>query len=241
MRITEDWLRKRYVDDVAHVDEIAKDAGCGPANIRRFLKKWKIRRGKIALIGKPAWNSGLTKETDPRLAALSEARAGEGNPMYGVKAWNAGLTKETDERLEQVAEKNSGIKRDEATIEKLRLAKLGKRGPESNAWKGGVSYSNGYGVNRLTVDGRRVYTHRHKAEVALGRTLSTEEHVHHIDRDKMNNDPLNLIVLREDDHCRLHRAIEAGHESRESQIAWLKSNGIVFEELVNEDHECEAA
>lgn len=239
--ISRDWLEQRYVKDLASVADIATEAGCSIHNIRRYLKKWAIHRGKAAIVGKPAWNSGLTKENDERLAKLSEDRKGENNPMYGTPAWNAGLSKETDERVANVAKKLKGRSPDEETREKMRRAKMGKFGEESNAWRGGVQYSNGYGVNRLSVGGRRIYAHRFLAEQILGRELGTDEHVHHMDRNKHNNVPENLIVLLTDDHNRLHRAIEAGHESREEQIAWLKNNGIKFEELIYEDCECEAA
>ena len=51
--------------------------------------------------GKPSWNKGLTKETDPRLAATGESirLAKQDKP-----AWNKGLTKETDERVRINAE-----------------------------------------------------------------------------------------------------------------------------------------
>jgi len=42
--------------------------------------------------GKPAWNKGLTKETDERVA------------KYSGRCWNKGLTKETDPRVAKAAE-----------------------------------------------------------------------------------------------------------------------------------------
>lgn len=230
--IEKEWLEQRYVKDLASVADIAAEAGCGSANIRRYLKKWEIRRGKTAIVGRPAWNTGLTKDNDPRIAKMAEERRGEGNPMFGIPAWNDGLTKETDVRVADVAEKLKGLSPGETTREKMRDAKLGKFGEESNAWRGGVQYSNGYGVNRISVGGKRIYMHRFVAEQILERELDTEEHVHHLDRNKHNNEPANLLVLMTDDHNRLHRAIEAGQSSREQQIAWLKENEIQFKELV---------
>lgn len=241
MTVTETWLRQRYVEDVASVDEIAKEAGCTVANIRRYLKKWAIRRGKVFITGKPAWNSGLTKDDDERLARLAEQRSGEGNPMFGAKAWNAGLSKELDPRLASVAVKLTGRRHDEATLKKMSEAKRGRFGPQANAWKGGTQYANGYGVHRITISGRRVYMHRAIAEEALGRQLQEGEHVHHIDRNKANNGRSNLIVLMEADHTRLHQAISnEGVCTKQDQLNWLNANGIKYEELKDENCQCEA-
>lgn len=46
--------------------------------------------------------------------------------------------------------------------------------------------------------------HRFVVEIRLGRPLSTDEHVHHRDENKTNNDPENLEVLSKADHCREH-------------------------------------
>lgn len=47
--------------------------------------------------------------------------------------------------------------------------------------------------------------HRVIMEQRLGRRLSSSECVHHIDRDRANNDPSNLIVMSRSEHTRLHR------------------------------------
>jgi hypothetical protein len=44
------------------------------------------------------WNKGLTKETDPRVAAMGES-------LRGRESWNAGLTVGKDERLQRAVEK----------------------------------------------------------------------------------------------------------------------------------------
>ena len=54
---------------------------------------------------KPAWNRGLTKETDPRVARISEGGKGK-----KVIAWNKGQTKETNPILKQVSEKEKETK-----------------------------------------------------------------------------------------------------------------------------------
>lgn len=76
--------------------------------------------------------------------------------------------------------------------EKLRLSRLGKG--ESK------SYEKTYGR----------HTHRVVAEQILGRPLRSDEIVHHIDGNKRNNDPSNLIVMTQAEHARLHFTKKVG-------------------------------
>jgi hypothetical protein len=52
------------------------------------------------------------------------------------------------------------------------------------------------------------HEHRVIAEEIIGRKLRSDEHVHHIDFDKHNNDPRNLSVMKKDDHLKLHNDLE---------------------------------
>lgn len=54
-------------------------------------------------IGQIAWNKGLTKETDPRVA-LNAKNSSETKKKIGRVAWNKGLTKETDESVAKYSE-----------------------------------------------------------------------------------------------------------------------------------------
>lgn len=61
-------------------------------------------------------------------------------------------------------------------------------------WKGGKSVtSHGYIVIR--VGSQYIYEHRIIAEKKLGRLLKPNEKVHHIDKDRTNNHPNNLLVV----------------------------------------------
>lgn len=112
---------------------------------------------------------------------------------------------------------------------KMAAAKRGCRGPLSNAWKGGHSTGHtAYG--EIRVDGVRKYPHRVVAETILGRSLTKDEHVHHIDRCRSNNDPSNLLVIASRDHIKLHRAMRSNPDL--DQRAWLRANGINFTDLV---------
>lgn len=60
-KITEEWLRQRYMVDLMRKEDIAAEAGCSKANIDRLLAKWGIRRGNARISATPAWNRGKTK------------------------------------------------------------------------------------------------------------------------------------------------------------------------------------
>lgn len=74
--------------------------------------------------------------------------------------------------------------------------------------------TNGYYV--LTIEGRRVYEHIHKAEQALGKRLPKGAVVHHMNGVRHDNDtPFNLVVCpNQAYHLLLHRrAKELGYEN----------------------------
>lgn len=48
------------------------------------------------------------------------------------------------------------------------------------------------------------HTHTIVAEKIIGRALKPGEIVHHMDGDKRNNEPSNLKVMTQSEHCRLH-------------------------------------
>ena len=62
---------------------------------------------------------------------------------------------------------------------------------------------------RATKEGY-VYTHVLVAEQLLGRYLTSEECVHHIDEEKYNNSPDNLMVFKtKADHSAFHKGVDA--------------------------------
>lgn len=87
---------------------------------------------------------------------------------------------------------------------------LGLRGAEAPNWRGGVGLMrNGY--LQVWVQGKRKYLHRLILEQELGRELKVTEQVHHIDHDKLNNSPDNLVVLSPAEHARYHSNVMWGN------------------------------
>ena len=54
-------------------------------------------------------------------------------------------------------------------------------------------------------DGTSIKEHRAVMEQMIGRKLEPGEEVHHIDGDRANNNPSNLMLLTKSEHSRLHR------------------------------------
>lgn len=64
--------------------------------------------------------------------------------------------------------------------------------------------TNGY-VRQTATDGRQRYQHRIVAEAALGRPLCSGEAVHHINCNRLDNRPENLLICTLSYHTALHR------------------------------------
>lgn len=69
-------------------------------------------------------------------------------------------------------------------------------------YKGGWIGNTGYHV--ISVDSKKYLEHRYVMEQKLGRQLTDEEAIHHIDGDKLNNNVHNLQLMSYRDHQLLH-------------------------------------
>lgn len=75
------------------------------------------------------------------------------------------------------------------------------------------STRSGYFYSYESRSGKLVYLHRQIAEKSLGRPLLDSEVIHHIDENKTNNDPSNLLVFKTNgDHVRFHNLSESTKE-----------------------------
>ena len=101
----------------------------------------------------------------------------------------------------------------------------GMYGPDHPNWKGGHVAGNGYRI--ISKRGKsNLYEHRVVAEEMLGRPLTTDEVVHHIDGNRSNNSPDNLVVMKRGEHDKLKDGTRAyfhtGPECEEAAKALLK-------------------
>lgn len=88
-----------------------------------------------------------------------------------------------------------------------------QKGENNPAYNGGKYKSNGYYVlfmpNHPNKQAKNIiFEHRFIMECKIGRYLSEEEVVHHIDFDKLNNEPNNLMLFdSQKDHLAFHRKL----------------------------------
>ena len=79
------------------------------------------------------------------------------------------------------------------------------------------------------LDGR-ILEHRMLAEDMIGRQLDDSESVHHIDRNRLNNDPANLVILDGRAHTQLHQLESLGIEPIMDSIQFAHEGiGIQFD------------
>jgi predicted nucleic acid-binding Zn ribbon protein len=63
-----------------------------------------------------------------------------------------------------------------------------------------------------------VYEHIRVAQKFMGRLLREEEVVHHLDGDRSNNNPKNLLVIERSQHVKIHEWLNAGAPFGEIQL-----------------------
>lgn len=92
---------------------------------------------------------------------------------------------------------------------------MGQKGNRASNWKGGKKIKDGYSLvilkNHPAADPcGYVREHRIVLENKLGRYLKTEEVVHHIDGNKLNNNPQNLYLFADiSSHGKWHKRLES--------------------------------
>lgn len=80
-----------------------------------------------------------------------------------------------------------------------------KKRDQNNKWNNGVYFSNGRKMVKDIKSGKYIAEYRLIMESHLGRKLTPNEVVHHVDGDKTNNDINNLQIMTRVEHQRIHR------------------------------------
>jgi hypothetical protein len=86
----------------------------------------------------------------------------------------------------------------------------------------------------ISIDGKKKAFHRYVVEQRERRPLRSDEVVHHIDHDPLNNDPENLAVLSRAEHTRLHRLEDKKKPwtaNEKERAATLRALGMIVQEV----------
>lgn len=128
------------------------------------------------------------------------------------------MSDETRAKLREIRLANNpmkGSKHTEETRAKMRAATNPQhaKGEEAVNWKGGrVLDRRGYVLIYMpehpNAIGNYVFEHRLVMEETIGRLLERDELVHHMNHDKADNRPENLMIMSRGEHSRHHRLIE---------------------------------
>ena len=131
------------------------------------------------------------KHSEETKRRLSEERMGEGNPMYGKNMSDSAKSKL---REANIGEKNPfyGRKHSEKSLREMSEKRKGKTaGEKHHNWKNGISFE--------PYDSEFTKALKQKIRVRDNYTCQwcgkSGKHVHHIDGNKKNSKPWNLITL----------------------------------------------
>lgn len=207
-----DWLTRRYVVDLATQEEIARELGVNKPQVKKALLGAGIQprrsTSKYPLLNDKGW-----------LIDAYEIKLMSTEAIAKVVGCHSGLVYDMLKRL--------GVKMRSMSEAQINSKRSGHNHPN---WKGGRSVNcQGY----VTVPAKdhpnampngRILEHRLVAEKKLGRLLESNEVVHHIDGNKENNDPSNLVVFTREKHNLTHRELL-------DKVTQLKRKLEVYERL----------
>lgn len=129
-------------------------------------------------------------------------------------------------------------------------SKMGKntpRGENSRRWKGGRFLHKGYVhvmietlppetrslVQQMTTKGKYVLEHRAIATTMLGRPLTTDDVVHHLNGEKADNRPENPVVTPRADHSMEHREFERRFRALQAEVEELRAENARLQSLLH--------
>ena len=98
-------------------------------------------------------------------------------------------------------------------------------------------FKNGYHQFFDSVKGSWQWVHRRVAEIVTGKPIPPGYEVHHINREKLDNDPDNLQVLTKEEHRAIHRNERKKKVERITNNLTKKNPNIVFPDIILEQTE----
>jgi hypothetical protein len=212
-------LARKY-DEIEAMPKIPCACGCGEL-ISPITKQFKAAQYKHGhnpggestrfVKGQAAWNKGLPNPTAVRvhtgkklsqdeIARRTETRREHTNGRYTIGGWKH--TPQILENMRQGAKKRNpvgernpfyGHRHSEETKKIISIKNSGPNNPHWNGGTGTLPYGPEFTKPlKRTIRKRDNYTCQrcHITEEEYGRTLE----IHHLDHDKNNNDPSNLVV-----------------------------------------------
>jgi hypothetical protein len=235
-----EWLYSQYIIQKKSLREVGKLLGVSIMPVRSWLKKYGIvqsaellkeklsrsrsgeknpmyghhhsesARQKIsaAHVGMPGPNKGkpMSDETRRKLSETKIARYAQG----ATHPWTG--RHHSDETKARLRSARLGFKHSPETRAKMSVM---RKGELSSSWKGGRRLNGGYVYVHMPkhpfADGHGyVPEHRLVIERAIGRFLKLSEMPHHVDENRSNNAPNNLVLCQDRAyhnllHARIHR------------------------------------
>lgn len=182
--LTKNQLKELYIEKRLCPREIGLLFGVTEPAIRYWLIKFKIPRRTM---GETKLGTHHSEETKRKISEAGKGRIHSEETKRKIGEAHKGKTI-SEEHKKRVSDAHKGKKLTEETKEKMSIARKGEKNPN---WKGGKSFEP-YGTEfneklKTQIRERDNYTCQYSG--AFGKSI------HHIDYDKTNNDPLNLITL----------------------------------------------
>ncbi len=155
--LDKEWLIDQYINLRKSESQIARELGCQQETVSKYIHKYEIslRSHSEEISGerhplygkhfseesKRKMSESLSGENNPNFGKKrpehSQKMSGSGNPRYGIKLEKDQVEKQRISLL-QFYDNNPEAK--EKAANNLRCNRITRRGPESNLWKGGISF-----------------------------------------------------------------------------------------------------
>ena len=153
-------------------------------------------------VNNPFYGRRHSRETKDKIRSHLPDMQGSNNPHYGHT--------HSAETKRKISIKNKGRKMSDQSKLKMSLA---RRGPNNARWKGGRRHDqDGYVLiwspnHPYASSDKYVFEHRLIMESILGKYLTPNEVVHHINGTTDDNRPENLLICSNVQHWIIHRKI----------------------------------